>query len=427
MDAELDQIEPMIDLPTWCQVGTKEHCMKFVPKQFHTSVIDTRNKNSNEVIATKSITTGRGQTQKFADYVNVSEDLLLLLFCGVAVYSPNNKSLDTTYTRCVVEMANNGSLAYVFSDNSITFGTNQPYGRVIIGDDFLNNHSIHTLFQLMGRAGRVGKFPRASAVVSDETGKALIDFGTNPDKYNIEVRNTIAMINNIDADHRRAIDDRLDALAQEIKDADCKKNMKCQTTTLPAMTMSDTTTKVQTVDQNESSIIETNCVTWEDFEPVPEHVLEPEPDPEPEPEPDSDSEMKSTTKSASNSDTEEGESKNVVPISKVIDEVTERNDSSRSNQRPSKPTESNNPWRRSGTAQVSATEQPRTVTVSARIQTDAPVSNRYVPPPNRRTSQTSERNNDSSNQSDSSSGFNRERGSNTRYNENAGRSGSWRK
>jgi hypothetical protein len=85
-------------------------------------------------------------------------------------------------------MASNGHLAYLISDASICYGTNYPINRVIITRDFSKNHSINTLFQLMGRAGRVGQSWMAEAFIDKDTAHELLDY-VNKDGINIETVN----------------------------------------------------------------------------------------------------------------------------------------------------------------------------------------------------------------------------------------------
>ena len=104
--------------------------------------------------------------------------------CGVGLYSPS--LFDIRYTNEVIKLASNGMLAYVMADYNISYGTNYPFNTVIITDDFAENHSINTLFQLMGRAGRVNKSWTANAIVPDKLYEIFINYMKNPEMYNIE-------------------------------------------------------------------------------------------------------------------------------------------------------------------------------------------------------------------------------------------------
>jgi hypothetical protein len=107
---------------------------------------------------------------------SVPEWIMMLLFCGVGIYSPGNVSLDKEYTACVLDMATSGSLSYLVADNSISYGTNFPIGIVIVSEDFFNTHSINTIFQLLGRAGRIGQAWKADAYIANSSAIKLINF-----------------------------------------------------------------------------------------------------------------------------------------------------------------------------------------------------------------------------------------------------------
>tara|TARA_Y100000389_G_scaffold92145_1_gene88719 strand:- start:10626 stop:13328 length:2703 start_codon:yes stop_codon:yes gene_type:complete len=125
---------------------------------------------------------------------NVIDDVKLLLMCGVGIYSPS--SFDDKYTNEVIRLASKGSLAFVISDYDICYGTNYPFNTVIITDDFAYHHSLNTLFQLMGRAGRVGRSWTANAIVPNDLYDIFIDYMKNPDKYDIEEKNLYKLMNN---------------------------------------------------------------------------------------------------------------------------------------------------------------------------------------------------------------------------------------
>lgn len=123
----------------------------------------------------------------------VIDDVKLLLMCGVGIYSPS--LFDSRYTNEVIRLASKGSLAFVISDYDICYGTNYPFNTVIITEDFANNHSMNTLFQLMGRAGRVGRSWTANAILPDKLYDVFIDYMKTPDKYDIEEKNLYKLMN----------------------------------------------------------------------------------------------------------------------------------------------------------------------------------------------------------------------------------------
>lgn len=112
---------------------------------------------------------------EIVDELGVQNWLILLLFAGVGVCG-NVPELTSSYSNLVSKMASNGRLRYIISDDSIIYGTSWPIGIVVCLDDIADKHSIASLMQLFGRAGRVGKSYTAVAYASNRVHKRIIDF-----------------------------------------------------------------------------------------------------------------------------------------------------------------------------------------------------------------------------------------------------------
>lgn len=97
--------------------------------------------------------------------LNIDEDLILLLLCGVGVWSKTITS--PQYKSLILRYASSNMLAYVIADETICFGTNYPFNRVIVTEEFSKIHSIETILQVIARAGRLGLIYKAEAYVSD--------------------------------------------------------------------------------------------------------------------------------------------------------------------------------------------------------------------------------------------------------------------
>ena len=85
----------------------------------------------------------------------VDDFILKLLFCGVAVYT--EKGVSPKYLDKVEELASSNFLAYIITDESLCYGTNFPISNVILTDNLVQNLNMNEMFQLIGRAGRVGQ------------------------------------------------------------------------------------------------------------------------------------------------------------------------------------------------------------------------------------------------------------------------------
>ena len=185
--------------PLWGQINTRQHNDKYVA---HVMADDYKHRKPIGF-------------EGFLDdikEINVSDDLLILLFAGVGIYCPESPDVTDVYTNLVLYLASNGQLAYLITDDSICYGTNYPIARVFITDDLARDHSIQTIFQLMGRTGRIGQSYRAECIIDDNTIVRLRDFINNPDSIEriTETRNMtnimIQTITNIEDQRQRMIE-----------------------------------------------------------------------------------------------------------------------------------------------------------------------------------------------------------------------------
>lgn len=116
-----------------------------------------------------------------------------LLMCGVGIYSPHTIN-NSNYLNTVVKLMIGGKLPFVVSTYEICYGTNYPFNTTIITDSFSDNHSLNTLFQLMGRAGRVGKSWTAYSIVPDKYIDIFNDYIKDSAKYDIEEKKMYTLL-----------------------------------------------------------------------------------------------------------------------------------------------------------------------------------------------------------------------------------------
>lgn len=166
--------KPRFKFPNKFQINTKEH-------------IRTYAKKTNLAINKSSIRFEVNPSDIPMDSMTVQDELMILLLCGVGVYTPSF-NLNPVYLATVLRLAEEGKLAYLISDASISYGTNYPINRVFITADFSEKYSINTIFQLMSRAGRVGKSWIAEAYVDNECAMRLIKTTTSNEE-DIETKN----------------------------------------------------------------------------------------------------------------------------------------------------------------------------------------------------------------------------------------------
>lgn len=154
-----DKIErPSFKFPNFLKVNSKEHC-DFVCEKF--GVKCDHNGNHRECFP---------DGEELVDNVRlidlrIDEDLILLLLSGIGVWSKNITSPE--YKSLVLRLASNNKLAYVIADETICYGTNYPFNRVIVTEEFSQVHSMETIFQVIARAGRLGLIYKAEAYIPD--------------------------------------------------------------------------------------------------------------------------------------------------------------------------------------------------------------------------------------------------------------------
>ena len=151
-----EEMCPVWRFPSYLQLGSVEHLKTFNcanPPDFFGSIVP-------EDIPNES---------------NVSDEILIMLACGIGIYSTTHEELDDAYLKAVIMLAQKGLLKMIFSDSSIAYGTNLAVSDIIIFDEptpkynyrlrkytgelipsITDCHSMKTIFQMLGRAGRGG-------------------------------------------------------------------------------------------------------------------------------------------------------------------------------------------------------------------------------------------------------------------------------
>ena len=185
----LDDFQPSYGFPLWAQINTIDHIRQY--NKNNISKINPgliRLTNDTNIVPLNS---------------TVDDKLLILLMCGIGIYSQGNHNLDNLYNNYVLSMAMSGKLAYMVCDNSISFGTNYPFVRVILDETFGDTRSLNTLYQLWGRAGRYGQSWIGEVFVPNNTANKLLTAMTNnTNDSKIEADNILDMIAYIEKESR---------------------------------------------------------------------------------------------------------------------------------------------------------------------------------------------------------------------------------
>ncbi len=158
---------------TGFQINTIEHLKKYA-------------KNTKNAIDKSAIRTELDVTDIMTVPMDIPDTVRILLACGVGIIG----KYSGRYTSIVHSLMDDGKLAYIVADSSIAYGTNVPINNVIVTKDFSDVHSINTIYQLISRAGRVGRSWIAEAFIDDTCAEKMIQsIQSDTQDYNIELAN----------------------------------------------------------------------------------------------------------------------------------------------------------------------------------------------------------------------------------------------
>lgn len=151
------------------------------------------------------------EPENLPEISTVSHEILTLLASGIGIYSTKTNLLDDEYLDIVLSLTKQGIIKFLFTDSSIAYGTNLAVSDIIIIDEDINistgeikqsiatQHSMKTLFQMMGRAGRGGNLSFKANIYTTSPNNELIkymnDYIMNSDTI-YDCRNEINNIHN---------------------------------------------------------------------------------------------------------------------------------------------------------------------------------------------------------------------------------------
>ena len=180
-----ETISSTIQFPKYKQINTIHHIKKYASDS-----------NINKKFIRKSLV-----LEKLPLDCNVPDYVLQMLFCGIGIYRgylfDDIEKFDPEYYQCVIELASHGMLAYLISDSSISYGTNYPISNLII-ENSIQNRSIDSILQMMGRAGRIGVSFKAHVYVDTFVQNQLEEYiQKSHEMTSIEAINMTNALNNI--------------------------------------------------------------------------------------------------------------------------------------------------------------------------------------------------------------------------------------
>jgi hypothetical protein len=158
---------------TGFQINTIEHLKKYA-------------KHTKNAIDKSAIRNDLDVTDIMTVPMDVPDTVRILLACGVGIIG----KYSGRYTAIVHSLMDDGKLAYIVADSSIAYGTNVPINNVIVTKDFSDVHSINTIYQLISRAGRVGRSWIAEAFIDETCAQKMIQsIQSDKPEFNVELVN----------------------------------------------------------------------------------------------------------------------------------------------------------------------------------------------------------------------------------------------
>ncbi len=166
--AKLSEERPVWDFPSEMQICSIEHLKKIKYKGFN---------GMGGVISPEDLPVG----------TTVSMDILTMLASGIGIYTTNSAVLDDEYLKTVIYLAKKGLVKIIFTDSSIAYGTNLAVSDIIMIDEPVQStngdisesiddkHSMKTIFQMLGRAGRGGNLSSEARIYTTNPNNNLID------------------------------------------------------------------------------------------------------------------------------------------------------------------------------------------------------------------------------------------------------------
>lgn len=203
MQQLINELEhPEIKIPSYYQINTLSHVKKYTKDL----LLKLKMTEVSEIIDINTIRT-EYPTNKHPVF-DIDESLLILLWCGVGIYLPENELIPEQYTSHIHDLLSTGNLAYIVSNRQIMYGSNYPIKNVIVTSEFSETCSMNSLFQLYGRAGRVRLAYKASVYIDDDTAKRIYSYIHNDDSYDkiIEIYNMNRMFEILEEEKQRKED-----------------------------------------------------------------------------------------------------------------------------------------------------------------------------------------------------------------------------
>lgn len=161
--AHLYETQPKWDFPAELQIGSLEHAERAdrLFKQYTYSAPDSIATMTAELLPRDS---------------SVSDHIQMLLASGIGIYTTNDDRLDDIYLKAVLDLAKSGLIKMIFADSSIAYGTNLSVSDIVIIDTGIESkHSMKTMFQMMGRAGRGGNLSYEARIYTTSDSNNLIN------------------------------------------------------------------------------------------------------------------------------------------------------------------------------------------------------------------------------------------------------------
>lgn len=178
--SEMQDSRPKFHYPDECQINTRGHISKYAR-----AMLPRFNKSKFRI---------PNDIREFdLDSMHITEENKMELIAGVGCYgNPETIHMDENYLDNVLDLTSQKKMETLISDSSICYGTDYPIGGVIITEEFSDEHSLNTVYQLMARAGRGRKSSTAEIYVHPKCAANILEtVKMGKDARNNEVENMI--------------------------------------------------------------------------------------------------------------------------------------------------------------------------------------------------------------------------------------------
>ena len=235
-----DSRRPRIKFPSFGQINSEEHLEKYAGK----NKVNVINKRMSLNLESYNI-----------NNLNINDKTISLMMAGVGMYFPNSDMVNESYNNITLDLSSTGKLAYTVTDDSLCYGTDFPINNCIFIRKPDSKVSINTIFQFMGRAGRVGKSWVSNFYIDDGIAKMIINFARNSKQIQSEAINMVNAFNSEQSLYVESYRKKIDMIIQEEKNKEQEKEKEIHINKVIEINVSWDNDNIDNIDNIDISLI----------------------------------------------------------------------------------------------------------------------------------------------------------------------------